>query len=110
MSGRWTGAATANLTKNYGPGLAVTRQGVGIHRLAWDQVGAALAGFPVFSLAANTPTSIDRYTVILDLDSYSAVNRTIDFTIFDETGAAVDLAATSALGIDVSLTLSRLTG
>lgn len=110
MRGRWTGAAAANLTKVTGSGLSIARQGVGVHRLSWDQVGAQLDGLPVFGLAANTPSAIDRYTVIADFDSYSAANRTIDFTIFDETGAPADLAATSALGIILPLSLSRLSG
>src|SRR6185436_3225251 len=86
LVGYWTGNSTSDMAKVVGHALTVTRTGVGVHTLAWNFPGAVLACLPLFALAANTPTSIDRYTVISDLDSYSAANRTISFTIFDESG------------------------
>jgi len=110
-SGRWTGAATAALTKVNGAGLTITRLGVGNHRLAWDTPGAQLASLPMWVLASNTPTATAGFTVSFDLDSYSAANRTIDFFIYAaDNSTATDLASTSGLGLLVPLTTSRVVG
>jgi hypothetical protein len=90
-----TGAATPTL--EVGPGVTMSRTGVGVYRITTrDYVGKLLGVLTQCGQAA--PAAAGGLSVVWDHDSYTATSKALDIYVQDsETGAAVDLTANDKL-------------
>ena len=110
---RAVGGSSA-ITKEIGPGVAVSRTGAGAYRLTWSENPGVYMG-AVASLQAATPGDLAGHTVIFD--TYDSTNFILDLVVYNnpDTGtggqpAAHDLAASEYFCVVAKFARTSVTG
>ena len=103
---RGQGGASA-ITKEIGPGVTLTRTGTGVYRIAWSENPGVYLG-QSYSLQAATPTALAGHSVLFA--AYDATNWRLDFTVFNATPAAHDLAADEYIHVEVKFARTSVEG
>lgn len=79
---RLLGTGAADPTKEYGPGVSVTRTGAGLYRVTFKANPLSfVGGFGMFG--HTTPAAGVGNLIYIDSDSYNATNFTLDFAVED---------------------------
>jgi hypothetical protein len=102
-----TGTGAADPTKRFGQGVAVARQGVGIHRLTFSVKPGKFVGLagPVFR--ADTPSAVKGYTLTASgWTDNTTGGGYVDVYLWDASNNAVELAALQYLELSVLFTES----
>jgi hypothetical protein len=96
-----TGAATADPTKRYGDGVAVTRTAEGVLKFTFKSHPGYFKGFR-WGLGADTPGDVKGHTVTRDtfVAATASADAYIELSVWDSTFAADDLEATEYLDVE----------
>lgn len=86
-----TGAAAPTVATPPGPtGITVSRVSAGVTKLTWgENPGRFINMF--FGLRATTPGDLKTFTIVRE--AYNSTTRSIQFTLYNASGTATDLAA-----------------
>ena len=98
---------SSTITKEIGPGVALTRTGAGAYLLTWDENPGVFMGV-LATLAAATPGNLAGHTVIFD--TYDATTRTLPFVVYNASFAAHDLAANEYVHIEAKFARTSVLG
>lgn len=102
---RLLGTGAADPTKQVGQGVAVTRTGVGAHRIQLAENIGQFVGWS-WAFAADTPANVDGWTAVRT--QYDATNKRLDYVIYNDTPAPAELAA--ATYIDIIVYFAAISG
>jgi len=95
---RILGTGAANPTKQLGLGVTVTWVATGRYLYTWADHPGTFVGFtPGFQAA--TPADLKGYTVVAD--TWDSTNKQLEFSVFNSSFAAADLAANQYLYLDI---------
>lgn len=99
---KFTGAGAAPVVKVNGRGVAVTRTGVGIINLVWDENPGTYLGVLGWGFEATVQSGVKGYTVVPGV--YTPATRTLTINITNQAEALTDLAALQQLSITFGFT------
>lgn len=97
-----TGTGAADPTKNFGDGIGVARQAIGVLRFTFQSFYGSFRGVDVRQLRAVTPGNVKQITVTCGVPT-AAVGSTLGFVdvqIWSSVGAARDLAAAEFMELE----------
>lgn len=97
-----TGTGAAAPTKRYGQGVTITRTGVGVYRLTFKEQLGKFVGLRSPCFGADAMNAVKGYSI--SRGAYSAANKYIDISLWDSANAAVDLAASQYLELEILFT------
>lgn len=105
-----TGNATSTPTRRAGPGVTVTRTGVGVWRFSFNDNPGTFVGITGFAFRADTASGVKGYS--LSAGAYVAPSGStdgyIDVSLWDSSNAAVDLTTTQYLDITFEFSTKRV--
>jgi hypothetical protein len=99
------GSAAISIVSGSKQGVTASRTGTGVYRLTFNQLPGAFRGWQA-SLGAATPSAVAGHTAIRD--EWDATNKRLDFTVFNASDSAHDLAADEYIDITVRFTRTPL--
>jgi hypothetical protein len=85
-------------------GVTVTRTSAGVYKLTWSEDQGIFSGFYA-SLRATTPGDLKTFSIVRE--GYSSSTRSVQFTLYNASGTATDLAALQ--WIDLMIRFKRTT-
>lgn len=98
---RMLGTGAAVPTKVYGPGVTITRTGVGAYTLTWSENPGTFLGMAP-SWQATTPADLKGFTVVAGVFASNA----LPIVVYNASDAAADLAALQWLTLKCSFSPS----
>ena len=96
---RLLGVNGADPTKEYGPGVTVTRTGEGAYLITWAESPGTFVGWSC-SFGAATPADLKGYTAVRD--TYDTSAFTLAFVTYDSTFTAADIIANQYADVRVT--------
>jgi len=97
---RFTGNGTGAVTKNFGRGVTVTRTGVGILTIVWDEFPGVFIGIMGWSFSATTASGVKGWTVVPG--DYVTSTRTLTINMTNGSDTLADLSSTQQLTMMIS--------
>lgn len=96
---RVLGTGAADPTKQAGPGVTITRTGVGVFKYTFAKNPGTFVGIEGFAFGADAPAAVKGYSISHDtLDTTGGV-FSMEVSLWDSANAAVELAAAQYLSI-----------
>jgi hypothetical protein len=97
---KFTGAGAAPVVKVAGKGVTITRTGVGLVSLIFDEFAGVYLGVKGFCFEATVAAGVKGYTVVPGV--YNTATRTLAINMTSAAEALVDLAALQQLSLTLA--------
>lgn len=89
-------------TKEIGQGITVTRADTGVLVFTWAENPGTFIGM-YRGFRATTPGDVDRFDIVHE--AYDATTRSLQMTVYNESGSAADLAAAQYVSVMLAFKL-----
>lgn len=98
---RLLGTGAAAPTKEFGPGITVTRTSEGLLKFTWTENPGEFVGIAGYAFGDTTPADVKGHTIARDTysEATSTADAYIEVAMYDSTFAVDDLEATEYLDI-----------